>query len=978
MPKKIKIALASSVELAEDRKEFEAFINRQNKALVERNVFLELIMWEDFIDAMTKDGLQKEYNKAMQNSDIFVMLFFTKVGKFTLEEFESAFGHLKEHGKPLVYTYFKDADIKTGSLDEQDTISLLDFKKKLKDLSHYTSKYTDIGDLKYQFGEQLDKVMPRLIPDISAGTNTAPSPLNKAKEPKQKVDIYHLPKPSIPLVGRVEELRKIEAAFNDYNTHIFAIIAAGGIGKSALVDEWLSQLKTKNSKLKTIFGWSFYSQGTHDTQTSSGQFFEQALPFFGPGLKKVLKEQPLTDDTEKGRQLAELLREKPSLLILDGVEPLQNKAVVDGGRFKDVGLAALLRDVERNGLGENSLLIISSRQPLIEMANSPNYQALDLQSLSTPDGIALLRSLQVQGLQNELETAVKAYGGRALALVLLGNLLAQYYDGDVNQHERLPILKEKQGQHAERVMSFYDQYWGEIKTSIWQKLGLSKAKLQPEQIFLRLLGLFDRPMDMNALNALIKKAEFARPLAKLSEKQWKDILNNLHKMALLPEKHQTANKSPRQKNISAPHSNFSIPTSKLYDTHPLIRTYFGEQFQNQSPSACQQAHLVLFEYFQTVPEKNQPDTLEELEPLYRAVVHGCLAGEYKKAREDVYRERILRGSKGYTLHKLGAYAQDLTAIAAFFPQGWEKPVSKDLSEALQGFLLSDASFCLMSLGRLAEAVEPRRAHLKISEKIENWKEAAIAAENLVDLLLPLGQLKEAKQAAEQAIDFADRTDDWSRQMISRTKLATTLHRQGELAAALKQFEEAEKIQKESQPEHPKLYSLRGAQYCALLLDLAKDGAAQEAVLERGQTTLKWADNFSFLLDIALDHLTIARALFSLQRFDQAKDEFDQAVSGMREAKQMLFIPVVLLERAKFHCQQKDFKQSQADLDEAQEIIARCGMKLYAADAALLQGNLNLDQDKAAHTEYQMAKELIEETNYHLRKGELVALGERLK
>jgi hypothetical protein len=967
----IKIALASSSELKKDRQEFRNFINEKNELLADRNIFLKLVIWENFIDAMSQNRLQDEYNKAMQKADIFVMLFFTKVGKYTLEEFENAFGHFKEHGKPLVYTYFKTAKIDADSLNRQDSNSLFDFQEKLDALGHFTSKYPNIDSLKYQFNHQLDKVLSTLCEDAQSCVST--------EEDEQKIDIYHLPRPSTPLVGRIEELKKIEAAFNDYNTHIFAIIAAGGIGKSALVDEWLSQLKTKNSKLKTIFGWSFYSQGTHDTQTSSGQFFENALPFFGPGLKQVLKEQPLMDDTAKGRRLAELLREKPSLLILDGVEPLQNKPVVDGGRFKDVGLAALLRDVERNDLGKNSLLIVSSRQPLVELQNSPTYQALDLQSLSTPDGIALLKSLQIQGLQNELEAAVKAYGGHALALVLLGKLLAEYYDGDVNQYERLPILKEKQGQHAERVMSFYDQYWGEIKTGLFQKLlqklGLSKAKLQPEQIFLRLLGLFDRPMDEDALNALLKKAGFARPLANLSEKEWKDMLINLRKMALLPEKHQTANKSPRQKNISAPHSKISIQTSKLYDTHPLIRTYFGEQFQKQNPSAWQQAHLVLFEYFQTVPQKEQPDTLEELEPLYRAVVHGCLAGEYKKALFDVYWDRIKRGNEHYSTQKLGAYAQDLTAIAAFFPQGWEKPVSKALSEMDQGVLLAVASFCLMALGRLAEAVEPRRATLKLFEKLKNWGNAANTAENLVDLLLPLGQLKEAKQAAEQAIDFADRTDEWSRQMASRTRLATILHRQGDLEAALKQFEEAEKIQKEYQTDYPKLYSQRGAQYCALLLDLAKDRAAQETVLERGEYSVKIVKN---LLSIAFDRLTIARALFTLHRFDQAKDEFDQAVLWGRKANMMQYFPEFLLKRAQFYCQQKDFEQSQADLDEGQEIIVRCGMKLYAADAALLQGNLNLEQNKPAHTEYHMAKELIEETDYNLREGELLALGERLK
>lgn len=745
----------------------------------------------------------------------------------------------------------------------------------------------------------------------------------------QKIDIFHLPKPAAKLVGRTAELQMLTDAFHDAKTHIIGIIAVGGIGKSGLVDAWLQKIKDDYQGL--MLGWSFYSQGTHDTQTSSTQFFEAALPFFG------YEGEPLTDDTTKGRKLAELLRNQPSILVLDGVEPLQNPMVVDGGRFKDYGLAALLRDVERYG----SLIIVSSRQPLVELEGSASYQPLDLQHLLSDDGVALLQSLGVNGLKSELETAVAAYGGHALALVLLGNLLVEYYDGDVNQYERLPILADNEeiavGHHAERVMQFYEQQWGVDA---------------PEQRFLNLLGLFDRPIETGAMKALFEQAEVAAPLAGLAKIKWQKMLARLRKTGLLLE-----------------------AKADSYDTHPLVRNYFGELLKTQNPSAWQQAHLVLFEYFQSIPDKEQPDSLPELEPLYRAVKHGCLAGEYQKALDEVYWDRIKWGNEHYSTQKLGAYAQDLTAIAAFFPEGWEQPVSSGLSEKNQGWLLAEASFCLMSLGRLAEAVEPRRADLKISEKLENWKNAAKTARNMVDLLLPLGQLTEAKQAAQQAIEFAERTDDQFEQMDSNSKLATVLHRQGDLAAALKQFELTEKIQCEWQPNYPKLYSLPGSQYCALLLDLATDTAACEEVLERGQYMSNLPEKY--LLDVAFAHLVIAGALFALNRFEAAREEFEQAVAGIRKAGSIDDMPVFLLERAKFHRHQQDFTQAQTDLDEAQEIIDRCGMELYAVDAALLRGNLNLDLNKPTQIAYETAQQLIEKTGYHLRDGALAELGQKL-
>ena len=77
---------------------------------------------------MSQTRLQNEYNQRIRQCDLFVMLFFTKVGKYTAEEFETAFGQFKATNKPFIFTYFKDADISTGSLNLDDLISLKSFQ----------------------------------------------------------------------------------------------------------------------------------------------------------------------------------------------------------------------------------------------------------------------------------------------------------------------------------------------------------------------------------------------------------------------------------------------------------------------------------------------------------------------------------------------------------------------------------------------------------------------------------------------------------------------------------------------------------------------------------------------------------------------------------------------------------------------------------------------------------------------------------
>ena len=121
--KTIELFLASSSELKTDREQVEIWVGRENKKLVKKGVFLQLNLWEDFLDAMSQTRLQDEYNKVVAQSDIFISLFATKVGKYTEEEFEVAHTHFKKAGKPkYVYTFFKDVKVNLSEVKMDDLI----------------------------------------------------------------------------------------------------------------------------------------------------------------------------------------------------------------------------------------------------------------------------------------------------------------------------------------------------------------------------------------------------------------------------------------------------------------------------------------------------------------------------------------------------------------------------------------------------------------------------------------------------------------------------------------------------------------------------------------------------------------------------------------------------------------------------------------------------------------------------------------
>lgn len=119
---------------------------------------------------MSQTRLQDEYNKAIGDCDLFVMLFWTKVGQYTEEEFETAFGQFKSTNKPLVFTYFKDTKASITRANKKNLITLWDFQEKLSSLGHFYTVYKNVDELKYKFNQQLDKLatngLIKLAPEI--------------------------------------------------------------------------------------------------------------------------------------------------------------------------------------------------------------------------------------------------------------------------------------------------------------------------------------------------------------------------------------------------------------------------------------------------------------------------------------------------------------------------------------------------------------------------------------------------------------------------------------------------------------------------------------------------------------------------------------------------------------------------------------------------------------------------------------------
>ena len=143
------------------------------------------------------------------------------------------------------------------------------------------------------------------------------------------------------LIGRDDERQLLRDAWSDDSTRVLSFVAAGGVGKSSLVADWLADIAAADwDGVGAFYDWSFYSQGTKDqTAAHSGMFIDSALRHFG---EVEMADSPATADT-KAERLAERIAERRTLLILDGVEPLQHpqRPGLTEGRFKDGGVEQL-------------------------------------------------------------------------------------------------------------------------------------------------------------------------------------------------------------------------------------------------------------------------------------------------------------------------------------------------------------------------------------------------------------------------------------------------------------------------------------------------------------------------------------------------------------------------------------------------------------------------------------------------------------
>jgi hypothetical protein len=224
------------------------------------------------------------------------------------------------------------------------------------------------------------------------------------------------------LIGREEELKELRAAWESRapgKINAVVLHALGGAGKSALVRTFANELLAADGGgASRIYGWSAYSQGSGEQKRADADgFISKALGDFGFQGKLP------TDPVQRAKELVKQVQKERVLLLLDGLEPLQDPPGINKGRFKDKGLAELIKLLAKQNPG---LMVLTTWQDVPELAgHGPLVVNRALDQLSDEAGADLLVELGVHGRQGELEAAVREVQGHALSVTLLGSYVAE-------------------------------------------------------------------------------------------------------------------------------------------------------------------------------------------------------------------------------------------------------------------------------------------------------------------------------------------------------------------------------------------------------------------------------------------------------------------------------------------------------------------------------------------------------------------------
>lgn len=753
---------------------------------------------------------------------------------------------------------------------------------------------TEIRELTVTEYEALSKELQTTREQIiRAARSLEEALLNSVQQPSRRkrpafpfpTRLHNQTPPEPNFVGRTHMLKTLTEWWHNPEVQVSALIGWGGTGKSALARKWFDSREENDVKTDGVFWWGFYRNPYLD------RFLDSLLNYLSQGRTDISQLKGMYAKVEK---IEEFILEGAHLIVLDGLEEMQKGETTDEfGCMVHWELSELLKyfaDAKDKGL-----CLITTRYPLTDIKNyeGSSYQTLEVEQLSQKDAMALFAKTGVRGTQEEIAAVTEEYKGHALSLTLLANYVAQDFGGDINKAKEIPKFysDSEAGGKAHRILLWYEKQLTEEQRSFMKIFSLFRREITEED-FER---VFRTKMEIDINNALMDMRPFS----------FHRLVDNLQDRRLI-----------------------SKSSDNTYTTHPLIKNYFESIFDTEDRKLC---HKRIYQYLGE-HAKEHPKTLEEMQPLFEQIYHGCQANMYQEAF-DLYWQNIQRKEEYFLIYKLGAWDTCLNIIKNFFEQGDFQADPLIPSARTKAELISTAGLAMKMLGRLEEpeALYNRAIELNISQK--DWRNASIDYLNITLLQMLAGQLNERKETTRKVIRLTRKANEIEYECYSTAYFAHTLFLLGETKKAIRWFEEANKLQMRYDPIVKYLYSIRGVLYADFILALGKT----ERALEITRDNLKISKRRNLVNDINLCYRSLASIFRHLQELEEAEEYATNAVSGAKKTGRPDIEVEALLELAMIKLAHGLLQDTKEILNTASKICKRCGFRLYEPEVEIIQG-----------------------------------------
>ena len=703
---------------------------------------------------------------------------------------------------------------------------------------------------------------------------------------KLKLDIKKFPIPPAyypiyPMhenfTGRKQE-REILTNWLRKDSHpVLALIAMGGMGKTALAWYWLTEdIRGSDEQPRKILWWSFY-----DSEAGFDRFLRKAIEYFSDD---EVEWNTLASTRDKMEFLYEILSKNRYLLMLDGVERVLRNyynlgSPYQGDEIKEDAKGDFRSCIEPNcgmflqwltsGDTKTKTLLTSRLYPK-ELDDLEGCLRKDLKQMDKEDAVEFFHRQGVKGgTRAEIETACESVGYHPLYLRLLSGMIVcdPKNPGDIQEWMKYDLLRELKGKEGHNILEFaYNS--------------LDKKK----QEFISKLSAFRNPIDWDAIvifNQFGGEGKLNKVLIELVDRG----------MLLRDKK------------------------SNKFDLHPIVRKHCYDRLRYKEG-----VHAELIGYFAVIPAPDKLDSVDDLAPVIELYHHTVRSGRYDEAWV-LFVNRLHKELS----YRFGVYQTIIELLRAFFPDGEDKlPRLKD--ERARAWTLTVLAISYSVSG------QPRRSLPLFEDAKENAEirgtkyDVATCLINIAHMAqIPIGELDAAESNLRRSRDIDCGINDEYKEAFVHSELGRLLVYRGkfkesekELLIALEFFAKSNEVQSNSIVCAHR--SLR-----ALLMSSA------EEAFEHAKKARELADEKLNETNFIHAEYLLSAAHLMKGNLPEAENHINEALIRDRKINLVELEPDILLELAKLRFNQNHKPDALKLAEEALQIADRCEYRLKQAD-----------------------------------------------